>query len=219
VRRAGEFVRDNRLTTLRRARYARPMSIRNQWLQGLQWGGCAWLGWVAWSSVRRASHCSLYLGPDFLISLAWFAYGWLLAAVWLAALLLTWTRWSRAGVAVVIAVQAVVGSIGAAMHNDFWWSMTVWIPMSLPVIPLLFMKPERPRLTFALLMVGRWRDAVAELKGWRWLLVAVGTVLLNRFGWFVLGTYYFVSPVPVWLLPPLLFLLAAIPRRHKPATA
>jgi hypothetical protein len=195
------------------------MSIRNEWRQGLQWGGCAWLGWVAWSSFLHAWHCPLFPGPDFLPSLGWFTYTRLLAAVWIAALLLSWTRWSRAGVAVAIAMQAIVGSIGAAMKFDLWWSITVWIPMSLPVIPLIFMEPERPRLTLALLMVGRWRDACAQLKGWRWLLVAVGTALLNRVGWSMLGTYYFVSPVPVWLLPPLLFLLAAIPRRHKPATA
>jgi hypothetical protein len=206
------------LTILRPARYTRPVNTRNQWIQGLEWGACAWLGWVAWNSVLRASHCSLYPGSDFLGSLGWFTQRWLLAAVWVAALLLTWTRWSRGGVALAIVAQAVLGSIdGATFGGEFWWwSPTFWIPMSLPVLPLLFMEPARPRLTLSLLMVGRWRDAVAELKGWRWLFVAAGTVLQNRVGWRAFTWFY----SNIWvLLSALLFALAAIPRRHESATA
>lgn len=115
-------------------------------------------------------------------------------------------------------VQAVGGSIAGATHGGefWWWSPTFWLPMSLPVLPLLFMAPARPRRTLALLLVGRWRDAVAELEGWRWLFVAAGTVLLNRVGWIVLDGYYARGWV---LIAALLFIVAAIPRRHDLARA
>lgn len=183
------------------------MDTRKQCIQGLEWGACAWLGWVAWTDVRTAWHS------------AFDAQCSLLAAVWLAALALTWTRWSRVGVAVALVVQAVVGTM-IAMSDEgevhLWWVLTFWLPMSLPLLPLLFMEPERPRLTLALLAVGRWRDAIAQLRGWRWLFVAAGVVLLNRAGW---ATFGHQQPYIWVLIPILLFALAATPRRHRPATA
>jgi len=210
--------RSERLTTIHAARYTRPVSTRNQWIQGLQWGACAWLGWVAWSALLHAWHCSIAPTPYFLISVAWLAERSLLAAVWLAALALTWTRWSRVGVVIALVVQAVAGTVDAAGYEGelhVAWALTFWLPMSLPLLPLLFMEPDRPRLTLALLAVGRWRDAVAQLAGFRWLFVAAGVVLLNRAGLDVLRGW-----VDSWLLPPaLLFTIAAIPRRRRPATA
>jgi hypothetical protein len=198
----------DQLTPERPARYTRPVNTRNQRIQGLQWGAWAWLGWVAWSTVLRAWHSSLT--PELS----------LLAAVWLAALALTWTRWSRVGVAVALVVQAVAGTVEAAGYGGemhFAWALKFWLPMSLPLLPLLFMEPDRPRLTLALLAVGRWRDAVAQLTGFRWLVVAAGVVLLNRAGWTALEG---LERAYGWvLLPALLFALAAIPRLHKPATA
>ncbi len=89
--------------------------------------------------------------------------------------------------------------------------------MSLPVLPLLFMQPDRPRLTLALLAMGRWRDAVAQLAGFRWPLVAVGVALLNRAGWGALrGIRWEYGRV---LLPALLFAVAAIPWPRWPAKA
>jgi hypothetical protein len=195
------------------------MSIRNQWIQGLQWGGGAWLVWVAGGAFLHASHCSLAPEPYFFVSVASLAQRSALAAVWIAALALTWTRWSRAGVAVAVVVQGVLGTIEAARYPGemhLGWALTFWLPMSLPVLPLLFMEPERPRLTLALLAVGRWRDAIAQLSGWRWLGVAAAVVLLNRAGWVILVGYWGYGWV---LIPALLFTLAAIPCRRKSSTA
>jgi hypothetical protein len=153
------------------------------------------------------------------MSAAWLAGYSLLAAVWLAALALTWTRWSRVGVAVAMVVQAVAGTVDAAGYEGpmhVAWALTFWLPMNLPLIPLLFMEPDHPRLTLALLAAGRWRDAVARLMGFRWLIVAAGVVLLNRAGWSALDGLWEYGWV---LIPALLFTLAAIPRLHKPATA
>src|SRR4051794_194602 len=106
------------------------MNTRNQWTQGLQWGACAWLGWVAWSDLGIAWHSA-------------FISQWtLLAAVWVAALALTWTRWSRVGVAVALVVQVVVGTVRAAGYEGemhLAWALSFWLPMSLPLLPLLFM--------------------------------------------------------------------------------
>ena len=47
--------------------------------------------------------------------------------------------------------------------------------------------PERPRLTLALAVVGRWRDAARSLAGLRWIPVAAAVLLLNRTTWRVLA--------------------------------
>jgi hypothetical protein len=80
------------------------------------------------------------------------------------------------------------------------------------------MQPERPRRSLALLLLGRWRDALATLRGWRWLCVAAGGFLLNRLGWMVLTDRYYAY---LWaILPALLFGIAAIPAvRQERATA
>lgn len=69
------------------------------------------------------------------------------------------------------------------------WVLTFFLPMSLPLLPLLVLDPERPRVTLALVAAGRWRDAAEQLAGWRWLSVAAALVLLNRAGWEVLQGY------------------------------
>ncbi len=91
------------------------MRARNQWIQGLQWGAYAWLAWVAGNAVLHAFQGALH--PELS----------LLAIVWLAALALTWTRWSRVGVAVALAVQAIAGTADAARYEGEMhvaWALT-----------------------------------------------------------------------------------------------
>jgi hypothetical protein len=199
------------LTTLHEARYATLMNVRSQWVQGLQWGACAWLGYITTSGVVRAYHASSY---------GWHGPRLVVAAAWLVAFALCWTRWSRPAVATAMVVQMATSLADAAgyegdMHAA--WALTFWLPMSLPLLPLLFFrKPNRPRLTLALLAMGRWREAMAELSGWRWPLVAAGVVLLNRSAWRALqGQDWAVAFAPTALL----FALAALPRLRSPATA
>jgi hypothetical protein len=194
--------------------------MREQWIKGAQWGAVVWLVYVTGSSLMTAFHSGAYL-PDLLP-----------ATAWLAALAFTWTRWSRAGVGVAIAVQALAGTAQASTYPGemrLGWALTFWLPMSLPLIPLLFATPDRPRLTVALAFVGRWHDAVRQLAGWRWIAVAAGVVLLNHAAWgasrwkvYGLDGLLRFDPwaVAIAFLPQLvLFGLAAVPRLRSPATA
>lgn len=203
-----------RLTGSAAVRYA--AGTKEQWKQGLQWGGVTWLAWVAFRTGVAALH------------------GWplMVAIVWLAAFTLAWTRWSRAAIAVAILAQAIAGTgeamtYAGAMHIP--WALTFWLPMSLPLVPLLIMKAERPRLTVALALVSRWKDALGSLAGWRWIAVAAGVVALNRAGWAALSwTVSSVDGAQRLALWPfvagcapgaLLFGLAALPRPMLQATA
>jgi hypothetical protein len=190
--------------------------MKEQWIKGLQWGGLAWLAWVALRSSVAAFH------------------GWplIVAVVWFVGFTLAWTRWSRAAIAVAILAQAVAGTAQATtyageMHLP--WALTFWLPMSLPLLPLLVLKAEQPRQTVALAVLGRWQEALRSLSGWRWIAVAAGVVALNRAGWAALS--WTVSSVdgaqrlaPESLLVAcapcaLLFGLAALPRPEVHATA
>ena len=148
------------------------------------------------------------------------------AAAWLAALALLWTRWARAGAAVAIAVQVAAG---VAEDSRLYEYTLAWLPIVLPVLPLVVMEPERPRLTVALALVGRWRDAGRALAGWRWGLVAAGTVLLARSGGRALHCWVYDSDWTLHFDPEavfnafipqaVLFGIAALPRRAGSARA
>src|SRR5262245_3561373 len=106
------------------------MTIKDQFKKGLQWGGYAWLGWIAWSTALV-----VWRYPDALLHPSG-----IVAPVWVAALALTWTRWSRLGVGVALVVQAVAGTVHAALYGGemhLSWVLTFWLPMSLPLVPLL----------------------------------------------------------------------------------
>jgi hypothetical protein len=161
--------------------------MKEQWSKGLQWGSVVWLSWVAARSTVAAYHGSS-LVP---------------AMVWLAALALVWTKWARGGVAAALLVQTVTGMVRATGYGGEMplpWVLSFFLPMSLPLLPLLLLAPERPRITLALLAVGRLRDAAAQLAGWRWLAVAAALVLLNRAAWEVLQGYEAEATAAVLLL-------------------
>ena len=190
--------------------------MKDQWKQGLQWGALAWLAWVAIRSTVAASH-----GGSLIVAVAW-----------LTALALTWTRWSRVGVGAAILVQSAAGISHAASYTGEMhvpWVLTFFLPMSLPLLPLLFMAPERPRFTLALAFVGRWRDAGRSLAGLRWIAVSIGLLLVNRAAWRALewpvdaldgGMVFDPWTILTVLAPPaVLCVLAALPQRLPRATA
>lgn len=191
--------------------------MKDQWKQGLQWGGVVWLGYLAGCSLVMACRSA-----EFCLYLPY----WLPAVAWLAALVLLWTRWARAGVAVAIAVQVAAGVVEAFRFDE---GTLTWPSLMLPVLPLVFMEPERPRLTVALALVGRWRDASRKLAGWRWILVGVGTFLLARSGGRALHCWVYESDwtlhfdpeavVNAFIPQAVLFGIAALPRRAWPARA
>jgi hypothetical protein len=193
------------------------MDTKLQFKQGLQWGGLAWLAHLVVSSFGHVRADHLLFLPYLIPAIAW-------ALVFV----LAWTRWSR--VAVALAVVAQIGAAVAmtARMDDLRVTLAAFMPLCLPVLPLLILVPERPRLTVALALVGRWRDAARTLAGWRWLPVAIGVLLLERSGWASLSTTWssedwlripgqdvFVAFVPQVLL----FGVAAFPRLRWPATA
>src|SRR4051812_10461066 len=193
------------------------MSVKEQFKQGLQWGAVLWLAHIVVSSLRHFRA----VNPFFLPYLLPFA-------AWLIAFTLTWTRWSRVGVAVAVMAQtaaaiAITGSLG-----EVGVTMSACMPLCLPVVSLLFMAPERPRLTVALALMGRWRDAAQTLAGWRWPIVALGVLLLERSGWASLSTAWSAENgiripgqgILIAFAPQAaLFALAALPRMRSTAKA
>jgi hypothetical protein len=188
--------------------------MREQWKQGLQWGGVAWLAYI----VAHAVPDAVTSGRGVDVALAG---GWVLSAI----LLLTGARGARLALGCAILAQLVTGTMHAASYpGDMHvaWALTFWLPMTLPLVPLLIMTPERPRLTIALALVGRWRDAHATLAGWRWPLVAYVVVMTNRAVWDLLrhvaqdqvSSFY---RAPVFEL--MLLVVAALPRERATSAA
>jgi hypothetical protein len=111
------------------------------------------------------------------------------------ALALTWTRWSRVGIAIGIIAQVYAGvvvghpfiervdyrldGVMTESYLDLAPLLSSFLPRCLPLVPLLFMAPSRPRYAAALALVGRWTDAAREFAGLRWILVAAGVLALH----------------------------------------
>jgi hypothetical protein len=195
----------------------RPRMDTKQFRQGFQWGGVIWLVHVVVSSVRHIRAVNPFFLP-YLIP----------AAAWALALALTWTRWSRIAVALAMVTQVWAAVAMTAGMHELGVTLSAFMPPCLPIVPLLFMVPEHPRLTAALALIGRFRDAAGTLAGWRWPLVAAGVLLLDRSGWAALSTSWSSEAsiripgqdILIAFAPQIvLFGLAAIPRRRVLATA
>jgi hypothetical protein len=165
------------LTDSAGTRYDAGMNVKEQFRQGLQWGAVFGLAHNVVSSLWHFRAINPFFLPYLLPS-----------AAWLVAFALIWTRWSRVAVAVAVVAQTAAAIAITAHMGDVGVTMSACLPLCLPVLPLLFMAPERPRLTVALALLGRWRDAAQTLVGWRWPIVALGVVLLERSGWASLST-------------------------------
>jgi hypothetical protein len=204
--------------------------MKEQWKQGLQWGGVIWLAWLVASSsatfIVDTTHVGFYLGSA------------LPVLGWGVALALAWTRWSRLGIAFGIAAQVYAGvfvyppivqrvdyQLGEVMtqsYLDLEPLLSSFLPRCLPLVPLLVMAPSRPRYAAALAIVGRWTDAARELAGLRWILVAAGILALHSAApealkWWSIdddGRVFFTFGRVAGALAPsaLLFGLAALPR-------
>jgi hypothetical protein len=188
-------------------------NTKRQWKQGLQWGGVAWLAYILWQVIPTAVQVpsSAHVGM---------AAAWTVAAV----LLLAGARVARPVLGMVLLAQAVTGTMQAAsfegpMHVA--WALTFWLPMALPLLPLLFMAPERPRLTAALMLMGRYSEAWASLAGFRWPFVALLVVATNHEAMALLtllghdqGSLYRVPILAIGLLA-----VAAFPYERRTATA
>ena len=208
--------------------------MREQWKQGLQWGAAAvvarwlapWIVYPFWRAMGETENWQLMRAIHIGASVPIFAL-----------FVVTWTRYSR------IAVAALVVYLAWQVEPD---SSTFPSVLSLRVIyavrpyveivsflPLLFITPERPRMTVALALVGRWREVARSLAGWRWPLLGVGVFLFGDVAgifarsfygmsldnhpavlcWNVRDTFYAIAPS---LAP---FVIAALPPWRRLATA
>jgi hypothetical protein len=193
------------------------MGTNPQIKQGLQWGGVVGLAHLVISSLGHLRAVNPFFLP-YLIS----------GAAWALALALAWTRWSRIAVALAVVAQAWGAVTMTASMGAFGVTLSAFMPRCLPVLPLLFLAPERPRLTIALALVGRWRDAARTLAGWRWAAVAIGVLLLERSAWIAMSAAW--SSEDTFRIPAqgiliafvpqaVLFGLAVLPRLRSTATA
>jgi hypothetical protein len=207
--------------------------MKEQWLKGLQWGSLAavslaawqWLGGFILQPMRKSDSYTTYHLVCALGMVAFFA----LAA-------LTWSPLSRAYVLLLIGVVLVQSASMCAPHyvcdgakagtiEPFSPSLFVLQGApALPMLPMLFVDPECPRLTVALAFVGRFRDAARMLAGWRWPLVGLGVFYFNRTVSAAAGAVYWdegAIKVTTWdmlvALGPCaaLFGVAALPRPRK----
>jgi len=154
------------------------------------------------------------------------------------ALIAAGSRWSRPAVAVAIVAQSILGiSTGTGYSgepNTVWFVLKFFLPMCVPLLPLVFLRVERPRVVLALALLGRHREAWARF-GVGVLAVAAFVVSLNR-GVLDLIGYGFDGPAMLWairdsglpwtgyLLPVVLFGVAALTvaatsRSQHPASA
>jgi hypothetical protein len=179
------------------------------WRQGLAWGASAWLVYVTLRSAASAlvpvlGRAFWYLVLPWRSSAAPF-----MTAIWLAALALVAarSRWSRAMVAVAICAQAVVGTTEAAAYGepfDLFFTLRFFVPMTLPLLPLvLFAAP-------------RWFQARALLFGagaWRAVLAAATLISLNHAAVALfsnLSRGAAVYSTEAWAVPALAFALGAV---------
>lgn len=209
--------------------------MREQWKQGIQWGSAAlvarwlapWIVYPFWWATGESDDWRLMRAVN------------LAAAVPVCALLVvTWSRYSRLVPLAIIAwvawhVERQPLSEPTTISYAVVRSVAPYCEV-VPFLPLLVLTPERPRLTVALALVGRWREAARSLAGWRWVIAAIAVFLLGdamseiapSFGGVVLDgasrTELIVSSdrllaafVPVLAL----FGIAAIPSRRARATA
>jgi hypothetical protein len=164
--------------------------MNEQWTKGLQWGALAALLCLTWQTLRADAGYLAYFHDQAPYRLACALHA-ATDAILLGALALQWTRWSRLAILAVIVADLLMIGIswrGYPMTHStvtglpFATQAAMFAVSSSPVLgllPLLVLEPEHPRLTTALALVGRWRDAARSLTGWRWILVALGVYLLG----------------------------------------
>jgi hypothetical protein len=194
------------LTGLDTARYMRPMTARQQWSQGLQWGGCAWLCYVVahsvidlvcpgWRTEPLPDGFPPRLWEMRHVEMGWWpAASWLTTALWLLAVVLVaaGARRARPAVALAILAQAALGvreaarflASAASSHYETSWQPVVlvvglFVPVCLAALPLVFLPVTRPREVLARMARGRWREAWDYTGGPGVLTVAIAVPWLH----------------------------------------
>jgi hypothetical protein len=169
------------------------MNTRSQWSSGLQWGACAWLGYLTWTacayvvcSALERSLASTFAVGDVLDLLTW-----PIAVLYLVllALVAAGSRWARPVAALTILGRIALGFAEGRHYGgvpSFAFTMRFAMP-ALPLLPLALLRVEAPRVVLALLAHRRWREAALRFGGAVPVLVAAGVVSLNHAGWMLSG--------------------------------
>src|SRR5262249_9596438 len=107
-----------------------------------------------------------------------------LAAAWLLvlALIAAGSPWSRVAVGAALLLRVVDECVDGRLLVEFSPPLSVEIALgvSLPLLPLLVLRVNEPRIVVALLARGRWRDALVRSGGLRTALVAAALVSTDR---------------------------------------
>jgi hypothetical protein len=161
------------------------MNNLTRWSVGLQWGACAWLAYVAFRASTAAIAPLFHLLPSSSPGFWPSAVAWLMAPVWIAALVSVCcgVGWSRIAVGVAICAQVVVGTTEAAGYGGplgLPFALRFFGPMSLPLLPLVVLRAAEPRAVLVSLAGGWWREALGRFGGLRTSVVAVALISLNR---------------------------------------
>jgi hypothetical protein len=158
------------------------MTARERWSQGLQWGGCAWLGYIAWQG--SVDLYQVHGNPLPCLPGCWYSLlRWLavLAMLGALALIALGSGWSRAMVGAVIFARLVNNSTNARSYDEITPLVVLGEFLALsPLLPLVLLRVGEPRLVLALLALGRWREALARSGGLRTALIAAAVVSLHR---------------------------------------
>jgi hypothetical protein len=151
------------------------MDAKQKLRMGLQWGALAWLVYIAVQAIRDELNWALLVWPVGIL------------------LLVAGSRWARHAVALGIAVQLVYGFREAfrVFPLDFcpelgpYWIVIVWLCRSgiaqcLGMVPLVLWRAEGLRVTAAMCMLGRFRDAWTRSGGLVAMLAAIPMVIVNH---------------------------------------
>ncbi len=203
--------------------------MKDQWKQGLQWGAVAAVAW--WIAPYLVTPFYMLTGAPASIRVH-YALCTAIAVPIAALIAITWSKVSRVAVLVLLAVSLwqadpMTSSVPVSPAYALV-SFVFWHAAAVQFLPLLLVTPERPRVTVALALVGRWREALETLSGFRWIAVAAGVFSLDKTVLAVCAAMYAkdgalrcnVSELLAALAPSaILFGLAALPRLRATATA
>jgi hypothetical protein len=151
------------------------MSTKQKTILGLQWGAFAWLSYIAVQQILDKRDWALLAWPVGIL------------------LLVSGSRWARHVVALGIAVQLAYGiheaipffQLGICREMGTYWNVINWLLMSgiaqcIGMVPLVLWGAEGLRVTAAMCLLGRFRDAWAHSGGFVAILAAIPVVIVNH---------------------------------------
>jgi len=154
------------------------MNVKNRWLYGLQWGACLWLPYVLRDAAQDFYYAGLSHLPEGWPRLWWTPFYVLIFPGWLAAvaLLVAGSRRARLAVTMMVLARIAVAAVEThAMQMPDGGAQYI-VPLFLPLLPLVVLRVEEPRVVLALAALGRWREALARSGGVVALLVALAVL-------------------------------------------